>query len=507
MWRAKSRIEWLIAVSVVVTLGFCAICASILWEVRRDASERALQSLTSLIAAIQSDVVSNIESYDLSLQAVVEGMNTPGVSALTPEIRQLVLFDRAATARFLGSISVLDENGKLTIDSSTLRPPSTVFADQEFFTVHRDFPSFGLYIKGPLHDQLGENVIAISRRLARPDGSFGGAVVGTLRLAYFQSLFAKLSLGMGSVITLLQTDGRILMQSPYQEGYIGRDIGSSDVFRSISWVASGSYEGNVTIDGVDRIYAFSHIGSLPLIIAVGLSADEVYAEWRREALIIGTMMLLLCAVTIVLGSILIRELGRREAAERRLAHLAATDSLTGLANRREFDETIAREWGRAQRYQTPLALLIVDADLFKSYNDTHGHQAGDILLREIASAIAAATRRPGDFVARYGGEEFAILLPDTPVYGGRDLATEIHRCVAALDTTHPTAPSGKPTVSIGVACVVPQHGAEYRELIKAADAALYEAKKNGRARTEIAASGATDSQAASPSDASARHVA
>ena len=507
MWRAKSRVEWLIALSVVVTLGFCAICASILWEVRRGVSERALQSATNLIAAVQSDITSNIESYDLSLQAVVDGMNAPSVRTLSPEIRQMVLFDRAATARFLGSISLLDETGRLIVDSSTLRPQPNVFADQEYFTVHRDFPSFGLYVKGPVADQLGESAIAISRRLTRSDGSFGGAVVGTLRLAYFQNLFTKLSLGSQSVITLMQADGRVLMRSPYKEAYIGRDIGSSDVFRRVSSVESGSYEGNATIDGVSRIYAFSHIGSLPLIITVGLSTNETYAEWRREALIIGSMMVLLCAVTIALGSVLTRELGRREEAERRLAHLASTDSLTGLSNRRKFDETIVCEWSRAQRSQTPLSLLMIDADLFKAYNDTSGHQAGDQLLLAVAECIAATTKRPADLVTRYGGEEFSVLLPETPVYGARDLAAEIHRHIAALDFSHPTSQTGKPTVSIGVACLVPQPDMEYSQLVQAADTALYEAKKRGRNRTEIAGSGLSDIDHSMPPDAQGRQVA
>ncbi len=191
MWRKKSRVEWLIAVSVVVTLGFCAICATILWEVRRGVSDRAIQSTANLIAALKSDIERNVELYDLSLQAVSDGMNLPQISVLSPEIRQMLLFDRAATAKFLGSISVLDPTGKVILDSSTLRPQPAVFADQEYFTVHRDNPKAGLFMKGPMTDALGENVISISRRITRADGSFGGVVLGTLRLAYFQNLFTK----------------------------------------------------------------------------------------------------------------------------------------------------------------------------------------------------------------------------------------------------------------------------------------------------------------------------
>ena len=506
MWRAKSRVEWLIAVSVTVTLGFCAICGTILWELRRGVSERAVQSATNLIAALHSDIGRNFESYDLSLLAVTDGLNLPQINSLAPEIRHMVLFDRAATARFLGSIMVLDKYGTVILDSSTQRPLPANYSTEEYFTAHRDFPNFGLYVKGPIKDQLGEDAIAISRRWSRPDGSFGGVVMGTLRLAYFQNLFTKMSLGKLSVMTLMQTDGIVLMRMPYAPDYVGRNIGYSDVFSRISKSPFGSYEGKATIDGVNRIYAFGKIGTLPLIMTVGLGADEIYAGWRGEAFVMGLMMVVLCAMTIALGTILTREWRRREDAERQLSLLAATDALTGLANRRQFDEAIAREWARAKRSQSPLSLLMIDADHFKAYNDTFGHQAGDALLLAMAGCIGAAIKRPGDVSARYGGEEFAILLPNTPVYGAREVATLIHATIAELEVVHPSAPTGKPTVSIGVACLVPRPDAEHSQLIRAADSALYEAKSNGRNRTEIA-SGSNDEPQTVKIDAQGRLVA
>jgi diguanylate cyclase (GGDEF)-like protein len=433
-------------------------------------------------------------------------MNLPQLGSLSPEVRQLLLFDRSATARFLGTIMVLDNKGQLILDSSTLRPAAANFANEEFFTAHRDFPDYGLYVKGPMKDHLGEDAIAISRRWNRPDGSFGGVVLGTLRLAYFQNLFTKMSLGKRSVMTLMQVDGMVLMRSPYDAHYVGRNIGYSDVFSRISKSPSGSYEGTATIDGVNRIYAFGKIGTLPLIMTVGLAADEVYAGWRREAAIMGLMMILLCAMTIALGTILTNEWRRREDAEQRLSVLAATDPLTGLANRRQFDETIAREWSRAKRSQAPLSLLMIDADHFKAYNDTFGHQAGDALLLEMARCIGAGIKRPADVAARYGGEEFAILLPNTPVYGARDVAALLHASIAKLDAAHPIAPGGKPTVSIGVACLVPRADTEHPQLVRAADAALYEAKSNGRNRTEIAG-GSSDAPQTVKIDASGRLVA
>jgi diguanylate cyclase (GGDEF)-like protein len=115
--------------------------------------------------------------------------------------------------------------------------------------------------------------------------------------------------------------------------------------------------------------------------------------------------------------VLVAALKRRSAAESQLALLASTDGLTGLSNRRRFDDVFAREWLRAQRTKAPIALLMIDADNFKAYNDAHGHQAGDAALASIAACIASSARRASDLCARYGGEEFAVLLPGETVEG------------------------------------------------------------------------------------------
>jgi len=151
-------------------------------------------------------------------------------------------------------------------------------------------------------------------------------------------------------------------------------------------------------------------------------------------------------------------------------------------------------------------LLMIDADHFKIYNDTFGHQAGDALLLQMARCIGETIKRPADIAARYGGEEFAILLPNTPIYGAREVAAVLHATIAKLDVSHPAAPDGKPTVSIGVACLVPRADMEHPHLIRAADTALYEAKSNGRNRSEIA-SGSSEAPQTAKIDVNGRLVA
>ena len=171
-----------------------------------------------------------------------------------------------------------------------------------------------------------------------------------------------------------------------------------------------------------------------------------------------------------------------ETANQKLAELSITDGLTGLANRRRFDEALALESARAQRTGQPLAILMIDIDRFKSYNDHHGHQAGDVCLTRVARVLQSSARRPGDLVARYGGEEFTVITADTDADKAAGLAQALCSAVAALDIAHDHSMHGKITVSIGFAAAVPDQDNGGTALLRRADAALYEAKEAGRNR-------------------------
>jgi len=161
--------------------------------------------------------------------------------------------------------------------------------------------------------------------------------------------------------------------------------------------------------------------------------------------------------------------------------MATTDALTGLRNRRKFDATIELEWRRAMRYGTAISLLLIDADHFKMFNDTHGHQAGDQVLIGIAICISDSVQRAGDCAARYGGEEFAVLLPGQSAAEALAVAENIRRKVE--DWSDDTATI---TVSIGVASVNPVVPMDWPGLVASADKALYAAKAGGRNRCVVA---------------------
>jgi diguanylate cyclase (GGDEF)-like protein len=164
-----------------------------------------------------------------------------------------------------------------------------------------------------------------------------------------------------------------------------------------------------------------------------------------------------------------------------LEKLSNIDELTGLYNRRFFNDTYQKEWNNAVRMQSPVGILMADIDYFKKYNDKYGHLQGDKCLQRIASSIKEAVKRPRDLVARFGGEEFIVLLPDTDLRGCVFVAGRILTIVEALDFPGaPEASGAKVSVSVGIASAVPENEMKLEALVLAADKALYRAKEDGR---------------------------
>ena len=190
------------------------------------------------------------------------------------------------------------------------------------------------------------------------------------------------------------------------------------------------------------------------------------------------------------ASILIRE--RRSliqdlhSSNAQLHMLASLDGLTGILNRRSFEEHFDQEWKRAIRLKTPLALVMIDVDRFKEYNDLYGHHAGDECLRTVAQTLRTNLRRAQDRVARYGGEEFALLLPHTDLPGAQHLSEIVREAIENLTLTHDGSPWKFVSISIGCASLIPDVAVSQRELLNLADAALYRAKHAGRNRVEVA---------------------
>ena len=182
-----------------------------------------------------------------------------------------------------------------------------------------------------------------------------------------------------------------------------------------------------------------------------------------------------------LANSLLEERAQLERANQELSFLSSVDGLTGIANRRHFDQFLSQQWSLAARNAEPIALIMCDIDFFKAYNDHYGHLQGDECLKKVAVALQESIKRPGDLVARYGGEEFAVVLPNTDAAGATNVAETLRDNVESLEIPHLfSSVTPKVTISLGVAIGHANSGVLPETLIEAADNALYKAKKNGR---------------------------
>ena len=477
-WRLSAKL--LIVSSIATVIGFTAVCTSVMFDMRRGEEELARQTLENLASGIDADISRNIELYDLSLRAVTSNLVMPEIKGVSKEIQHLILFDHAATARHFGVIQVFDAKGQLTHDAATLDPPPENRVDEEYFRVHRADPNLGLYVSPPMVHR-GAYSIVLSRRITDAEGGFLGVVVGSIRFSYFHDLFGRLNLSPGDTITVLRSDRMIIMRTPFDLDVIGKSLAERPTWRADNLKAGAAYAGVGPVDPTPRLYVRSGSTSL-FFVVVGKPLASILNLWHREVLRIGTIMTLLILFVFGTTLFLAREIGRRAEAEDRLEELATTDPLTGLRNRRRFDSEIDREWRRAARSQTPVAVLMIDADRFKAYNDTYGHQAGDQVLVGIAICISDSVHRPGDCPARFGGEEFAVLLPGLSAIEAFTVAETIR-----LKVEQWSQEPGVTSVSIGVASMTPTATSNWPDLIEAADRALYAAKANGRNQSVLAA--------------------
>ena len=243
----------------------------------------------------------------------------------------------------------------------------------------------------------------LSRRISAADGSFLGVVAGSVRFSYFHQLFDRLNLGPDDTIGVFRRDGTLIMRRPFDLDKIGKNLGQSPIIKRMLSEPSGSESELGPIDRVSKLYVWRDATG-PLAVLVGKPWDDVYALWRTQAIRIGTIMLTLIGLSCAGRSFWSARSAAAPGPNISLEQLATTDALTGLKNRRKFDTVIDTEWRRALRHSTPLALLLIDVDHFKAFNDTFGISPGSCTHRHRAPAsrFGAARRRLRGALRRRG---------------------------------------------------------------------------------------------------------
>ncbi len=480
---------WLTAVTMIFAIGLLAFGGLTILDSKTATWHQATRVSDQLVRVLTRELARAFSAQDLALQAVIAARGRSDIDRIGSDAREAALAGMGVRGEATGSLIVVNPKGDVVASSPATRLAGITVASQEFFKVHQDHADAGLFIGQPFPNPMrnGEVSIAISRRLTRSDGDFNGVAASVVPLSWLSDLFGDLGLAETASVMLVRSDGQVAVRFPIPAGDTDNDLSKTPVFHSYAAGDAGYLVGTGSADAIDRLYSFRHLPELPLILSVGIAVQEIEADWLRNALIHGTILVLFGVATIGLCLWLRRENRGRMVAEAVLRDAAVqkaissgADGLTGLTSRKLFDERLGREWNRSIRAGTPIALVLLDTDRFKGFNDRYGHSEGDLVLRAIADCIARCAQRPGDTNARFAGEEFAVLLPETDMTGAAIVAERIREAVEALAIPYEGSAAGRVTVSVGVTMARPVAGEKQGSLVARADIALTAAKAAGR---------------------------
>jgi diguanylate cyclase (GGDEF)-like protein len=528
--RAPARVKPALSIRArVLVLVALAIAPLLFDRIRLLHTERA-----DRIAAASEEAISlahrGIEAQQeivLAARSVLQVI-ARGYAVGSPQSCDRFIAQVGADVPWMKSLLIIGLDGRISCSNF----PNTVgldLSDRAYFQQALRTGDFVLsdYLFGRL--QQAPTIVA-ALPLRGPDATVAGVIATGIDLEWIGRLGDAVTGRKGMSALLIDGKGVVLARHPGSEAWIGRQFAAAPLVKAML----ASPTGTITVAGLDgtrRIFGFLQIPETNARIAVGLDEHEVLGRidgemWFAYVQLGSICVLALFAVwfggeRLIVRPIrsLVRAAARigRGKLEPRLAHhawaaefaplatalddmarclaareeelrianahleeLASIDGLSGLPNRRSFDAALNAEWRRAAKIGRPLALLMIDVDHFKPFNDRHGHVEGDECLRLIGEVIGVVAANESYFGARYGGEEFALLLPDTHVRIAIETAEQLRRKVEELHIAHAEAPTGFVTISVGIASLEPKRHQDSQVLVQAADAALYAAKRRGR---------------------------
>jgi diguanylate cyclase (GGDEF)-like protein len=463
----SSWLSWTIAFALCLSAALIGIEAWQMWHVR-EASLRSAKIVTaSLAESLSQQIETTLKTADTVVATLVQRVEIEGVNPATLQRLYGLMTSLAAALPAIHEMGVTDKDGNAIVKSLVPHPVGMNYRERDYFRFLSSHDTRDVFIGLPVKSKVDGSInITVSRRINAQDGSFAGVVVSSVSMEFFRKLFESVQVKSGGFISLVADNGTLLARSP--------DSFGDGELEAMAASPAGALEYLSPKDRVHRVGSYNHLSRYPMIAVIAQDSSAILSEWYRQLRVHGAIVLSILMVIAVLGY-------RVDQANRATRVQALRDELTGLANRRCFNDTLEREFRRAARNGQPLSLIMLDLDLFKSFNDQYGHPAGDACLRAVSAAVQGVLRREGDMAARYGGEEIAILLPETDIAGAVQIVGDILASVRSLAIRHEDGPHGIVTLSAGVASWYPgRRTAMSASLVEVADAALYAAKAAGR---------------------------
>lgn len=492
-------VRWAVILTILVCTALVAVNVWLLIVARKQVINQVTSTNVNLAASIAQQVDGSVYEVEHILDGLVFEFERAELSERIIVESQPVLVNHSSGIGQIKGLFVYDAVGKWLVTSESMPNSGMNNSDREYFAFHRNNGSREAYLGRPIISRSsGRWVVPLSRRINNHSGEFAGVVLATLDVNYYQQILTRFNVGKNGAIAITSRD-RLLLRVPYSPLDTGREVPQSALTQLLGNEQSGATDFESPFDGVRRIIGFDHAKNYPILVTVATSRQTALDNWRSGAYYQSAIVFVVCMGISIGGFLFVRSIKRRLTAEaklheaykkltdanERLTHLALEDGLTGIANRGYFNSRLKQSFASAQREKRLLAVILIDIDEFKKYNDLYGHVAGDLCLKTVASALKEALRRPADLVARYGGEEIVMLLPETDLGGAHSVAEQARISVWNLNIPHGATSHGRITVSVGVASWTPSLGDSAVHLVEAADAALYKAKNAGRNRVMV----------------------
>jgi|GEM_PF-1531289 len=388
--------------------------------------------------------------------------------------------DKRRTFPHANGVGLNDKNCIMT------HTPSIVGFDasnREWCSVPKNNPEIQTYVSNMFTSNTGELMVIQTRKF--PGDEFSGLAGIGVNLEFFSTWLEKVSIRTRGVIAITDLNAKLLARKPAKPEALCKKVNNPLIK---AFIASGehykTFRAVSPLDREPRLYGLRKIEGLPFIIVVGEADRDWQAAWRQRVwLTAGALVILwsLAFYTLRIYWERLKNFAELKKVRDELEDLSLTDGLTGLANRRRFDNVLDAECRRMRRIKAPISVIMVDVDFFKAYNDAYGHLAGDECLKLVAGVLKSKLKRPQDLAARYGGEEFCCILPETEHAGAVAVAMSIKDGIAGLGIRHEGSEiEDYVTVSSGVATLLCDEDINPETIVNLADERLYWAKKNGR---------------------------